>query len=95
MEEPRCHLRTDHPRRGTRLTTHDFLTAQLRDDGQCFHSFSMDISPPSAPGSSSPSSGPGYAFLNHSTSSLTHNLPPSVDDKPLARQKRKRTRCVP
>ena len=38
-------------------------------------------------------SSPGhFAFLNHSSSTLPHNLPPKVDDKPLARQKRKRTR---
>lgn len=33
-----------------------------------------------------------YPFLNHSSSTLPNNLPPNVDDKPLARQKRKRTR---
>ena len=33
-----------------------------------------------------------YAFLNHSAATLPNNLPPNVDDKPLARQKRKRTR---
>ncbi|KAK4546912.1 hypothetical protein LTR36_001644 [Oleoguttula mirabilis] len=32
-----------------------------------------------------------YAFLNHSTATLPHNLPPSVDDRALGRQKRKRT----
>ncbi|KAK4506723.1 hypothetical protein PRZ48_000456 [Zasmidium cellare] len=32
-----------------------------------------------------------YAFLNHSTTTVPNNLPPSVDDKPLARQKRRRT----
>ncbi|KAM0719647.1 hypothetical protein Q7P37_003778 [Cladosporium fusiforme] len=37
-------------------------------------------------------SSPGhYAFLNHSSSTLPNNLPPKVDNKPLARQKRKRT----
>ncbi|WPH02586.1 Hypothetical protein R9X50_00545100 [Acrodontium crateriforme] len=36
-------------------------------------------------------SNPSYAFLNHSTATLPNNLPPNVDDKPLARQKRKRT----
>lgn len=35
-----------------------------------------------------------YAFLNHSAATLPLNLPPNVDDRPLARQKRKRTRCV-
>lgn len=33
-----------------------------------------------------------YAFLNHSSATLPNNLPPAVDDKPLARQKRRRTR---
>ena len=36
----------------------------------------------------------GYAFLNHSSATLPHNLPPNVDDKPLARQRRRRTRFV-
>jgi len=35
-----------------------------------------------------------YAFLVHSANTLTNNLPPDVDDKPLARQKRRRTRYV-
>ena len=33
-----------------------------------------------------------YAFLVHSANTLTNNLPPDVDNKPLARQKRRRTR---
>lgn len=37
----------------------------------------------------SPSS---YAFLVHSQNTLNHNLPPDVDNPPLARQKRRRTR---
>ncbi|KZF23647.1 hypothetical protein L228DRAFT_282347 [Xylona heveae TC161] len=32
-----------------------------------------------------------YAFLIHSQHTLPHNLPPNVDNKPLARQKRRRT----
>lgn len=35
-----------------------------------------------------------YAFLNHSTATVSDNLPPKVDDKSLARQRRRRTRCV-
>lgn len=35
-----------------------------------------------------------YAFLVHSQDTLPNNLPPSVDNKPLARQKRRRTRFV-
>ena len=44
---------------------------------------------PAAAANSSPEN---YAFLNHSSSTVPNNLPPKVDDKPLARQKRKRTR---
>jgi len=44
------------------------------------------------PGAAINSSPGHFAFLNHSSSTLPHNLPPKVDDKPLARQKRKRTR---
>jgi len=39
----------------------------------------------SAPGSK-------YAFLVHSTDSLKNGDDPSIDNKPLARQKRRRTR---
>jgi hypothetical protein len=35
-----------------------------------------------------------FAFLVHSQDTLPNNLPPKVDDKPLARQKRRRTRFV-
>lgn len=35
-----------------------------------------------------------YAFLVHSQKTLTQNLPPRVDNKLLARQKRRRTRYV-
>ena len=35
-----------------------------------------------------------YAFLVHSQKSLTQNLPPRVDNKLLARQKRRRTRYI-
>jgi hypothetical protein len=35
-----------------------------------------------------------FAFLVHSQDTLPNNLPPNVDDKPLARQKRRRTRYV-
>ncbi|KAK3673391.1 Homeobox protein yox1 [Recurvomyces mirabilis] len=38
-----------------------------------------------------PSSANHYAFLNHSPNTLPHNLPPDLDDRPLGRQKRKRT----
>jgi hypothetical protein len=60
----------------------------------------MTVSEPSvtANSSSSPqsnvpeSSTPSYAFLVHSQKTLTQNLPPRVDNKLLARQKRRRTR---
>ena len=32
-----------------------------------------------------------WPFMNHNAATLPNNLPPNVDDKPLARQKRKRT----
>lgn len=39
-----------------------------------------------------PSSAPtNIAFIVHSAATLTNNLPPNVDNKPLARQKRRRT----
>lgn len=45
--------------------------------------------------SSSPNDGPtqrgNWPFMNHNAATLPNNLPPNVDDKPLARQKRKRT----
>ncbi|EME48728.1 hypothetical protein DOTSEDRAFT_142040 [Dothistroma septosporum NZE10] len=38
------------------------------------------------------SSSPGlYSFLNHSADTVHNNLPPNVDDRPSARQKRRRT----
>ncbi|KAJ5155775.1 Homeodomain [Penicillium capsulatum] len=52
---------------------------------------------PSVPASSSPSlpatdsNALNYAFLVHSQKTLTQNLPPRVDNKLLARQKRRRT----
>lgn len=33
-----------------------------------------------------------YAFMNHSPASVHDNQPPNIDDKRVARQKRKRTR---
>ncbi len=41
-----------------------------------------------------PKSSQIYAFLNHSTETVSDNLPPTVDDKPLARQRRRRTRSA-
>lgn len=52
------------------------------------------------PASSSPSlpatdsNALNFAFLVHSQKTLTQNLPPRVDNKLLARQKRRRTRYV-
>lgn len=37
------------------------------------------------------SSSPSFPFFNHSAATLPNNLPPNADDKPMARQKRKRT----
>jgi len=48
--------------------------------------------------SSSPAPTPvsktSFAFLVHSQETIPNNLPPDVDDKPLARQRRRRTRSV-
>ncbi|KAF1965977.1 hypothetical protein BU23DRAFT_560668 [Bimuria novae-zelandiae CBS 107.79] len=47
---------------------------------------------PSSPiPSSSPSRSSDFAFLNHSPTTVANSLPPDVDNKPLARQKRRRT----
>ena len=43
-------------------------------------------------GCSSPTVAGGLAFLVHSPETVQRNLPPDVDNKPLARQKRRRTR---
>ena len=48
--------------------------------------------------SSSPAPTPvsktSFAFLVHSQDTIPNNLPPDVDDKPLARQRRRRTRSA-
>lgn len=65
-----------------------------------FHSHTMSMDLPTETGepgpanSGAPSSPGHYAFLNHSTSTVPHNLPPKADNKPLVRQKRKRTRYI-
>ncbi|KAL2788433.1 hypothetical protein BJX66DRAFT_340232 [Aspergillus keveii] len=48
-------------------------------------------SPPSTQTSDSTGASSSYAFLVHSQKTLTQNLPPRVDNKLLARQKRRRT----
>ncbi|KAL2860294.1 hypothetical protein BJX68DRAFT_82277 [Aspergillus pseudodeflectus] len=48
-------------------------------------------SPPSTQTSDSTAAASSYAFLVHSQKTLTQNLPPRVDNKLLARQKRRRT----
>jgi hypothetical protein len=52
-------------------------------------------SPPSSVDSIATARHLRYAFLNHSAATVNQNLPPTVDDKPLARQRRRRTRFVP
>ncbi|PGH02594.1 hypothetical protein AJ79_07598 [Helicocarpus griseus UAMH5409] len=47
------------------------------------------VQPSTTPSGDSPNS--NYAFLVHSQKTLTQNLPPRVDNKALARQKRRRT----
>ena len=54
--------------------------------------FAMSSSPAPA-ARSSPTAPPGaLAFLVHSPTTVANSLPPDVDNKPLARQKRRRTR---
>ncbi|KAL2808415.1 hypothetical protein BJX63DRAFT_37128 [Aspergillus granulosus] len=48
-------------------------------------------SPPSQTSDSTAAASSSYAFLVHSQKTLTQNLPPRVDNKLLARQKRRRT----
>lgn len=52
---------------------------------------SVPACPPSPP-AAQVSDALSYAFLVHSQKTLTQNLPPRVDNKLLARQKRRRTR---
>ncbi|EAA61126.1 hypothetical protein AN5048.2 [Aspergillus nidulans FGSC A4] len=51
----------------------------------------LSSSPPSTQNSDSSTASSSYAFLVHSQKTLTQNLPPRVDNKLLARQKRRRT----
>lgn len=53
----------------------------------------MEDQRPSSPqdGEAASSSSPSFPFFNHNATTLPNNLPPRIDDKPLARQKRKRT----
>lgn len=61
------------------------------------HPHSRDESPVPASrpaGERSSTSQTNIAFIVHSADTLTNNLPPNVDNKPLARQKRRRTRSA-
>jgi hypothetical protein len=72
--------------------------------GQSAQAERLSPSPPSSSGNAAEpepsdstqirSSPQSFAFLNHSTTTVSDNLPPSVDDKSLARQRRRRTRYV-
>lgn len=53
---------------------------------------SGSITPPAHAVALSGSPSGSLAFLNHSPETVKRNLPPDVDNKPLARQKRRRTR---
>lgn len=57
-------------------------------DGESFHS------PPASTSESDKSTSSNFAFLVHSEKTLKQNLPPRVDNKLLARQRRRRTRYV-
>lgn len=85
----RVHLRS-HPRS---LRMRPFASLHILD---CIASMdsTTEHREDDKPGDSTRSCPANYAFLNHSSTTLPHNLPPSVDDKPLARQKRKRTRYI-
>ncbi|KAI9663627.1 MAG: hypothetical protein M1821_007117 [Bathelium mastoideum] len=52
---------------------------------------SEDVAATGSSGASNVSASSAYAFLVHSQQTLPHNLPPNVDNKSLARQKRRRT----
>ncbi|KAL4928483.1 homeobox domain-containing protein [Aspergillus undulatus] len=54
-------------------------------------SVAVSSSPPSTQTSDTTTASSSYAFLVHSQKTLTQNLPPRVDNKLLARQKRRRT----
>ena len=54
---------------------------------------SVPASPPPSAQASDPAA-IHYSFLVHSQKTLTENLPPRVENKLLARQKRRRTRYV-
>lgn len=92
MIVPACHvtrldLNDTLSRSRDHFTTHNTLFAARMDPPTADHE--GDQSGPAA--TSSPAH---FAFLNHSSSTLPNNLPPKVDNKPLARQKRKRTRYI-
>lgn len=72
-----CHKQPD-----TRLT----ITV-MDDAGALLSSFSSDNS--NKDQNASPES---FAFVVHSQDTVNQNLPPEVDNPPLARQKRRRTR---
>lgn len=80
QNRPRPHL---HPVASTILNSG--LHFGLEED--------MSDRSPSSPqeGEAPASSSPSFPFFNHDATTLPKHLPPSIDDKPTARQKRKRT----
>ncbi|GAD94608.1 homeobox transcription factor, putative [Paecilomyces variotii No. 5] len=71
-----------------RLDSNRPLTASTMGDPEPSGAASSSPPPPANP---SESAALNYAFLVHSQKTLTQNLPPRVDNKLLARQKRRRT----
>lgn len=57
-------------------------------------STSTPRAPSSSPHATSRTPNTSFAFLVHSPDTVANALPPDVDNKPLARQKRRRTRYV-
>lgn len=68
-------------------SAHDLTAPSSSGDGAT----KMDLAPPDLAGPA-PKPSQIYAFLNHSTATVSDSLPPTVDDKSLARQRRRRTR---
>lgn len=77
-------LNTDHFSKRSLCTLLPDHTTHVDMEGQA-------SSPPHDGEHPAGSSSPPLPFVNHSTMTLPNNLPPNVDDKPMVRQKRKRT----
>ncbi len=72
----------------SRVVNHTLSSRLMSRSGSADQSPLMDTQSSSKTGPSAPR----HVFVVHSQQSLENNRPPDVDNKPLARQKRKRTR---